>query len=145
MVTASGGKGWHLSWLKPLLLILAGTGCGPHLGHVSGKVLYKNQPLSSGTVLFVGPDGTTRGFSAIAADGTYRIEKVPVGPVKIAVVSEPRVPPGLANARGPGPQPPDQMRNDYIPIPARYKDPEHSGLRYTVEGGKQTQDILLQP
>jgi hypothetical protein len=145
MITASGGKGLHISWLNPLLLVLLGTGCSPHLGCVSGTVLYNNQPLPSGTVLFVGPDGSRRGFSPIAADGTYRVEKVPVGAVKIAVVSEPRVPPGLMKPPGPGAQPPDRKANDHVLIPARYNDPEHSGLTCTVEGGRQTQDILLQP
>jgi hypothetical protein len=119
------------------------SGC-PRLGQVTGKVLYKDKPLPSGTVLFVGPDGRRRGFSPIGPDGTYHIEKVPVGPVKIAVVSEPRVPPGLMNAPGPGP-PSDPPKNDYVPIPTRYKDAEQSGLAYTVEAGRQTHNLALMP
>jgi hypothetical protein len=128
-----------------VFLILAGTGCGPRLGHVTGKVLYNNKPLPSGTVLFVGPEGSRRGFSPIGPDGTYRIENVPVGPVKIAVVSEPRVPPGLMRGQAPGPQPPDQAKNDYVPIPARYENPNQSGLTYTVESGRHTKDLTLMP
>jgi hypothetical protein len=145
MTRAQGGQARHVFWVSTVLVLLAGTGCGPRVGHVSGKVLYNDKPLPSGTVLFVGQDGSRRGFSPIAADGTYRFENVPVGAVRIAVVSEPRVPPGLMRASGPGPQPSAPTRNDYVPIPARYEDPEHSGLTFTVEGGRQTRDILLEP
>jgi hypothetical protein len=128
-----------------VLLILTVTGCGPRQGQVMGKVLYQGKPLPSGTVLFVGTEGSRRGLSPIGPDGTYRIENVPVGPVKIAVVSAPRVPPGLMNASGPGPQPADPPKNDYVPIPARYQDAEQSGLTYTVEAGRHTWDLLLKP
>jgi hypothetical protein len=115
------------------------------VGHVTGKVLYQDKPLPSGTVLFVGPDGSRRGFSPIAPDGTYRIENVPVGLVKIAVVSEPRVPPGLMKVSGPGSSPSDPTKNDYVPIPARYMDAEQSGLTCSVEAGRQTRDLILKP
>jgi hypothetical protein len=127
-----------------VLLILAAIGCGPRVGHVTGKVLFKDKPLQTGTVLFVSPDGSRQGFSPIAADGFYRIENVPVGTVKIAVVSEPRVPPGLKAAKPPF-RTSDQTNEDYVPIPLRYMDPEHSGLTCTVEAGKQTHDLILKP
>jgi hypothetical protein len=115
------------------------------MGEVTGTVLYQGKPLPSGTVLFVGPDGSRRGFSPIATDGTYRIQQVPVGPVKIAVVSEPRVPRGLMRASGPRPQSPGPTTSDYVPIPNRYQEPDRSGLTYTVGAGKQIQDIILMP
>ena len=33
----------------------------------------------------------------------------------------------------------------YVPIPPRYRDPEKSGLTYTVRAGSQTHDIELRP
>jgi hypothetical protein len=145
MARAHGGGARGVLWAGTVLLLLPGIGCGPRVGHVSGRVLYNDRPLPSGTVLFVGVDGTRRGFSPIAADGTYRIQNIPVGPVKVAVVSEPRVPPGLRNAAGPGSSPRDRVKDDHVPIPPRYGDAAHSDLTYTVAGGRQTQDILLKP
>jgi hypothetical protein len=145
MTTTHGGPERRVLWVSTLLLTLAGTGCGPRVGHVTGKVLYGDKPLPSGTVRFVGPDGSRRGFSPIAPDATYRIENVPVGLVKIAVVSEPRVPPGLRNVSGPGSPASDQTKDDYMPVPARYRDAEQSGLTCSVEWGTHTHDIVLKP
>jgi hypothetical protein len=145
MTQAPSSQAGRVWWVGMVLLVLAGTGCGPRVGQVSGKVLYKGQPLPSGTVLFEGPDGSRRGFSPIAADGSYRIDNVSVGVVRIAVVSEPRVPPGLMKPSGPGAQPAAQPKNDHVPIPARYEKPEQSRLTCTVVVGRQIHDIILQP
>jgi hypothetical protein len=123
--------------------VLALAGCARAPGEISGKVLFKDEPLASGTVSFHGPDGTIKS-AAIAPDGTYVIRSCPAGPVTITVESHPRVPPGLALAKGPrssasGP------RERPVNIPDRYRDPKRSDLTYTVGRGQHTFDILLTP
>ena len=74
-----------------LFLGFALLSCSPSVTEVSGTVRFKDQTLSSGSVTFVGQDGESSS-SAIAEDGSYRIEKAPIGLVRIAVASHPRVP-----------------------------------------------------
>jgi hypothetical protein len=132
-----------------LLLVLAAFGCGSGTGQVTGKVTYKGQPLPSGTVLFHGP-ARRIDHAVIASDGTYTIPDVPVGPVKIAVKSHSKLPPGMFKAAGKAPyvQPlPKELPPEakFIPIPERYSDPDRSGLECLVQGGRQTHDLTLQP
>jgi hypothetical protein len=59
------------------------TGCGGGKVTLSGKVAVKGQPLAAGSVMVQCPDGTT----AVGAvtNGTYTVEGVSPGVVKIAV------------------------------------------------------------
>jgi hypothetical protein len=118
------------------LLALAGIGCGPKVGHVSGRVLFKNEPLSSGTVTFVAADGK-RKSCVIAPDQTYTLGSFPIGLVKIGFASHSRVPSGLQQDQSPVPAIPQ--------IPVKYKNPEESGLNYVVKAGNQFFDIDLNP
>src|SRR5262245_28239260 len=47
----------RLVCLVLFLSALALAGCGPRVGTVSGKVTYKNAPLPSGTITFLGGKG----------------------------------------------------------------------------------------
>jgi hypothetical protein len=141
-----------------LLLLLAG-GCGSK-GDVSGKVLYEDQPLTRGAVVFH-TGGRVALTSVIKEDGSYALHSVPAGPVKITVT----VPVGNANTRMPGakeeiPVNADALTQEQIdklplsmrekfrpptgpvrPIPKQYTDSEQTPLEYTVVGGAQTHDI----
>ena len=122
-----------------LLLLLAGCG-GPRTAPVSGTVWYNDEPLTNGTVAFLGDDG--RGASAmIQEDGTYTIPQAPVGPVKVTVQTFPPppsvVPPGTPAKSVKRPW----LR--YVAIPEHYRDMNRSGLRYVVAPGRQTIDIHL--
>jgi hypothetical protein len=68
----------------PLLL----TGCSAK-GTITGKVSYRGQTLNSGIVTFFPEDGGGAFPAGIAADGTYRIEQVPIGKMKVAIQSTP--------------------------------------------------------
>jgi len=137
------------------LLLLSSTcaGCSSK-GIVSGKVTYRGKPLPAGTVIFVTQAGG--GFSANIRDGEYRVERLPEGPAKIAVST----PANTAHLKGliAKMQPPPEMRKKARPdqpaeeppadvptvqIPARFQDPEKSGLTYTVKSGSQKYDIDL--
>ena len=128
-----------------VLCVLTGcTGCDRGFGQVTGKVSYQGQPLPSGDVVFIDGEGRHHP-GAIAEDGVYVIDDVPAGPVKVIVMGPPQVPPGL---RKPTPVPVPaavESARPWVGIPERYKDPEKSGLAYTVKAGQQTINIDLQP
>jgi hypothetical protein len=102
-------------------------------GQVSGKVKYKGEPLPGGTITFY--DRTNHTFaSAIGKDGTYSVEQVASGPVKVTVLTP--MPIYMVGEKPPpGPKPPT--------LPAKYADPEKSGLGWEVQSGPQTRDFNL--
>jgi len=154
-------------WSLIVCLLLGTVGCASK-GNISGKVLYRGKPLPGGTVTFFSVEGKGAAFpSPIQGDGSYSLRQVPPGEVKITVETESRNPAPQKNpqaaakartymemmqkkmkeemaARGQGPTPMQlPSKEQYVPIPASYKDPEQSGLTYTVTGGTQTHDIEL--
>ena len=133
-----------LGFLTILWLALALLGCGPSATEVSGRVTFKDRPLSSGTVVFVGQNGQ-RKSTAITEDGSYRIENAPIGPVRIAVASHPRVPPGLNKSPGQASASRKDPKDGTVKIPKRYENHEKSGLAYIVERGSNTINIDLEP
>jgi hypothetical protein len=111
---------------------------------VSGTITFKDRTLTSGSVIFVGQDGESSS-SAIAEDGSYRIENAPLGPVTIAVASHPRQPPGLMNSPGKAAALREDPKDGTVKIPQKYEDHKTSGLAYTVERGSHTFNIDLKP
>jgi hypothetical protein len=155
---------WRISclnrlWLSRNSLLLAAllaVGCGAGSGTVTGKVSYEGKPIPAGRVTFLDGKGQTYS-SPIGDDGGYSIPKVPAGEVKIAVDTGAPPPniPAPAAVKGKTGAPPgvppealkaydfEAQRAKYVKIPNKYKDPEKSGLTYTVTGGSQTHDIVL--
>jgi hypothetical protein len=140
------GRGWGL---VAALLLLATVGCGRKTGSISGKVSYNGKPLPSGSVAIYGEAGGVAS-SQIEGDGSYTIQRAPLGPAKLTVVTprphaQPRRsgrdrapskgPGGEQRAAAPEPKP--------VAIPEKYQDPQQSGLTYTVKPGDQTFDIDL--
>lgn len=128
-------------------------GCGGgSVGSVSGKVFFKDKLLQGGTVTFLTADKTVSRIAKIGEDGSYTIETVPPGLVKIGVetaslkqaASNPRnnAPPGQKGPNTSGPDPKALMKR-YVAIPEKYSNPLESGLEYTVKGGQQPFDIKL--
>jgi hypothetical protein len=144
------------------------AGCSSK-GTVSGVVKFGGNILPGGRVSFTPEQaGVVGGSSEInPKDGSYRIEGLSTGPMKISV--EPYQAPSRPPSGGPpggmtfGPPkgltpPPDAGFDPNIfdpnaqaagarrvEIPAKYRDPETSGLTYTVKGGPQEFDIPLTP
>lgn len=157
---------WRLGMgLFVLPLALIAVGCGSGQGTVSGKVSYQGKDVPGGTV-FILPSKGGSVSGAIKEDGTYSIAKVPSGPAKVTVETESVKPASAAPAQARGdasfyskmPKPPADLakgdvtigpslsRGDakrYVPIPAKYNDPDQSGLSLTVKGGKNSFDIDL--
>jgi hypothetical protein len=142
------------------------VGCGKGGSTVSGKVTYKGETLKRGVVQFF-PEGAGGSFtSPIKSDGTYSIPNVPRGMAKISVISGSAKPPdqmmkgrgGMGGARAakgmqqqrekmagpPGGASGADASEEGPNVPTTYNDPEQSGLKVEVTGGKQTHDITIQ-
>ena len=139
------------SWLRAaslvsLSLLFTVAGCGPATGKVKGRVKLAKKHLTAGTVGFISKSGQV-GVGRIDADGNFEIPNAPVGDVKISV-QVPAQPPG-GNAKPPAgipdTRPQGGAAKPIVPIPAKYGNPETSGLTYTVQKGEQTHDIDLAP
>jgi hypothetical protein len=114
---------------------LSGCGSGDGLVPVHGKVFYKGQPLTHGTIVFT-PD-TSHGTSGplasaeIQADGTYRLTSgAAAGAIagwhRVTVLSvEPR------EGNGPRFTVPRSL------LPEKYRDPVQSGLTCEIKPGKE--------
>jgi hypothetical protein len=155
----------HPAWSLIVCLLLGTAGCAPSKGEISGKVLYRGKPVPGGTVTFFPAGGKGAFNSSIQQDGSYSLTKVPAGEVTITVETESKKPaPQGTGTSGPKSKvriyreemekfreqktpgrTPRQFpsKEQYVPIPASYNDPEKSGLTYTVTGGEQTHDIEL--
>jgi hypothetical protein len=148
---------WDILRAWGMLLAIAASvglaGCGPASGTISGKVSYKGAILKGGNVSFVSADGKIAKSSPIAEDGSYSIEKMPVGTVKISVETKTLEQAAKARRNDPPPgqtRPGDKTQSDpaeaakrYVPIPEKYADPNTSELTYTVTSGTQPHDIEL--
>jgi hypothetical protein len=136
-----------------LMMTLAVTSCTSSTGTISGKVYYKGVLLKGGNVTFLTKDKKVSRLAEIQEDGSYEIEKMPLGEAQIAIntaVLRPmqntrrNVPPKGVEPPA-GYQPPDfaETAKRYVPIPPQYADPDKAGLTYTVLAGKQVYDIQL--
>jgi hypothetical protein len=145
-----------LRWAWVVLAFVASValaGCGPSTGNVSGKVLYKGAPLKGGNVSFTTADSKIPQTSPIAEDGSYSIEKIPLGPVKISVETKSLAqtakafknepPPGMTQPGGKNQSDPAEAARRYVAIPDKYSDSITSELTYTVTSGNQSHDIEL--
>ncbi len=70
-----------------LSLGLAGCGGGSPTGTVSGKVTFKEQPVTAGQVTLHSKDGRPL-FVNIQSDGTYTVKDVPYGEHLVTVYRE---------------------------------------------------------
>jgi hypothetical protein len=120
---------------------------------VKGRVLYKGTPLPGGEVAFHPAQGEgTSGTAVIDETGNYSIN-APQGEVKITVDNDMLRPGGgmkqhsASQGKGAGPRPggpePTVVKGKYVQLPAKYRSPETTDLRYTVTKGEQNKDIEL--
>lgn len=119
-------------------LMIACTGCGPSYGDVRGTVTLNGKPVTKGIVIFL--DETNLPYSGeIQPDGTYSIQKIPAGPVKVYAYTRP---PSSATLRTRDPAAPAEKPGP-DDIPAKYANPETSGLSTTIKSGSNEFNLAL--
>jgi hypothetical protein len=115
-----------LPWLCGLLLAACLAGCGrdePTLAPVAGRVYYRGQPLTGGTIVFT-PDAERGGHGPLACgeigpDGRFTLH---TGPAAGAVPGWHRI--TVAAIAG------------STPLPGKYTDPTQSGQAWEVKAGQ---------
>ncbi|HJZ89622.1 MAG TPA: hypothetical protein VKE40_02040 [Gemmataceae bacterium] len=138
--------------LAPVVLILATTGCA-RTARVSGTVSYQGRPVLSGCVTILNADGTASS-GVIQPDGSYVVEGVRRGTVKIGVVS-----PDPLHARSilkiDEPKTDHQAHGKashthtkpgaggWYPLPKNLGDPDKSGVVCDVSSSNVTFDINM--
>jgi hypothetical protein len=136
-----------LPWL---LLVTLALGCGEN--EVTGKVLFEGKPVTVGSVVLVGPDGTQR-TSLIGSDGSYHVRGLTAGHTKLAVISiNPAAPPAdpvfAAQERDKFNSlgielPPAEDASKWFPLPPSYANVESSHLTADLKRGANKLDLLL--
>jgi hypothetical protein len=87
------------------------------LATVGGKVIYNGKPLTDAVITFHLKDEQFVG--AKIKDGMFRIDRVPVGAVKVTIGSK------------------------TVALPAKFADPETSGLTVRIKKGKNPVNFML--
>lgn len=117
-----------------LLATLAGCGGGTPktpTGTATGKVTFKQAPLTSGRVNFVATNGSASAFGDLGSDGTFKIPgELPVGEYSIHLT-----PVGLGDAP-PSENPAQDKQTPLDNISKKYQDPVTTDLKATVKDGK---------
>jgi hypothetical protein len=118
---------------------------------VSGKVLFKGNPLPGGRVTFAAIEGGFASTRPIDENGNYKIN-APIGAVLISVDNR-MLQPRRGARRGQEhrlKRPDSEVVEEepikgrrYVKIPERYANCDTSGLTYTVKPEAQTHDIEL--
>lgn len=120
-------------------LAAAAVGCskgGPQKQTIEGTVSYKGAPLPSGILRVVGTGGAFA-TAPIRSDGTFTLTDVLPGEVQVGIMEAPVSGSGSSDGSkgAPAPKP--------VPVPAKYKNPEQSGLKYTITADTKTLAIEL--
>jgi hypothetical protein len=123
------------------------AGCGGGKGGLTGKVTFDGKPMTKGQVSLQAPDGTLHAGD-ISPDGTYKIDAIPSGTVKLAVTytddSQTEYFRALAKAgKGDGvaPKAPPKMLYN---IPPKFSEFSSSELTAVVKTGvSTTHDIAV--
>lgn len=131
-----------LASLPGLLLFLL-VGCGPRYGNLAGSVSFEGKPVRMGSVLVVGSDGVPRS-TTIQDDGSYAVDNVPIGTVRIAVSSpDPETMVVSLPKHGRIRQDNTVDNTKWFPIPEKYAEFDQSDLTCTVKTGSNRFNIEL--
>lgn len=132
------------------------TGCGPSVGEVSGVVTFEGQPVPGGLITFRPGDSSQNSVAyELERDGRFKVE-LPIGEVSVCIDNrqfepqpalQPAVPPGLS-------LPPEVVKSmqestkesarvsdRWMKLPEKYYAIETSGIKFTVQGGAQEENI----
>jgi hypothetical protein len=143
--------------------LLAVASCG-NTGKLSGKVIYQGNPVPRAKIQFLCDNGKL--LDATSDDnGFYTVKGVPIGRVRVGVKNFTEgMAEGMAQfmqqqaSKGSGKENAGDIKQSmegmmknvsgksggsFVLLPQRALDPEKSGIIFEVEGGSQTQDIIV--
>jgi hypothetical protein len=119
-------------------LVVAASGCGgTKKVTVNGTVSYKGQPVSGGMLQFVGPKGGAPSAASIQQNGTFIITDVLPGEVRVGITPTPQSSGPSGDKKAPRPK---VTADD---LPEKFRDPEKSGLKYTITPETKHLDIKI--
>lgn len=120
-------------WIMVLAVLFSGCSAGAvETTRLTGKVTVNGVPATSGAIAFYGPQNYVAS-SYINPDGTYEIENVPLGDVRVTVVTSPPI----SDGSGPNPANMTVVARKKVPttrVPTKYATPDND-LRFNVTSG----------
>ena len=128
-----------IGWLLLLSLLASAGGCDK-TATVTGKVSYQGHPVTHGSVIFLNAGNKARS-GVIEPDGSYTVEGVQPGTVRIGVISHDPAK-GRSVVRGEKPSP-AAPPTGWFALPARFEDPAASGLTCIVGSSSASHDIEM--
>jgi hypothetical protein len=129
-----------LAFATAALTAFLGCSSGPATGDVEGKVTFKGQPVTEGTVTLL---NATQGGAAegqLGPDGRFSIPKVVVGEYVVVVN-----PPTQMADTDPGKSPPAPVEKPVKNIPMKYRQQGTTDLKAAVKEGKNEVNLDLRP
>jgi len=130
------------------------AGCGqyeyrlPETGAtLEGTVTFGGDKVPMALISVLGEKG--QGNGQVEDEGQYKVENVPLGEVKIGVNTEAMKSNFMSQQmaqsyKGPGAKGSGRVTGlRFVSVPAKYQDPETSGIKTTVKAGKNTFDIVV--
>jgi hypothetical protein len=142
-------------FLFGVVLLIAGCGDTPR-SKIHGTIKYQGKPLTNATLTFFAKDNSTH-MAILNPDGTYTVDRVPRGPIKVSIQSDvPRPASKGQFAKGFGEMPaetkdgkrdpapgPAEPKATWPIVPANYNDPEKSGLSFELKEPDQEWSVEL--
>jgi hypothetical protein len=107
---------------------------------ITGTIRFDGKPLTYGSIEFYDAGGNHK-KTFIGTDGSYRMANTFDGEVKVVITLGPPPVPVAAPSGAHG----KKIEFEEIDLPARYRDPEKTDLRYKVSKGSNRIDIDLKP
>lgn len=119
------GRGLAALLLLGVLLGLVGCSGGKPVGSVTGKVTYKGNPVTSGSINFFAPDKGVAFDAPLGSAGEYTIAQIDAGTYKVYIQPPlpEQLPPGQVSKRPP------------FTVPKKYLDPISTTLSKDVKTG----------
>jgi hypothetical protein len=133
-----------------VLSLICASGCGGGKSAkgntLTGKVTYRDEPLTGGSITLQSPDGKAQFKATIAPDGGYTIGGATTGEMIVTIETESiKGKTGVSYQAPPGRTAPEMgmKLEKYVEIPRSYGDPSSSPLRVTVKKGSNKANFNL--
>jgi len=108
------------------VLVLVGCSNSKPVGSITGKVTYKGQPVTSGSINFIAPDRGIGADCKLDASGNYSIKELDAGTYKVYI--QPPIPEQL--------EPGKVAKKEKFEVPTKYQDPQQTTISKEVKAGK---------